>query len=67
MRKIQLFNHKDLMRLGFIISDPDQEDLLLESVNNEYIRRINRLLPRYWIIIKKEREKEVRGDEYWGT
>lgn len=44
MRKIQLFNHKDLMRLGFIIPDPDQEDLLLESVNNEYIRRINRLL-----------------------
>lgn len=47
MKEIQLFSHQDLLRLGFIFLDPNQENLLLESINSEYIRRINRLLAEY--------------------
>ena len=44
MDRLKFFTHQDLIRLGFIIPDLSQEDLFLDSINNEYIWRINKLL-----------------------
>lgn len=46
MNRSKLFTHRDLIRLGFVIPDPNHECLLLESINSEYIWRINRLLSK---------------------
>ena len=46
MNKIHFFTHHDVVRLGFVIPNPNQEELFLENVNREYIRRINKLLSK---------------------
>lgn len=46
MNRLKFFTHSDLVRLGFVIPDPNQECLLLESINSEYIWRLNRLLSK---------------------
>lgn len=46
MKSISLFNHQDLIRLGFGFPNPNHEIAFLEYVNDEYIKRINSILAR---------------------
>lgn len=46
MKTISLFNHQDLIRLGFGFPNLDHEIAFLEYVNNEYIKQINSILAR---------------------
>lgn len=66
MNRIKMFTRQDLIRLGFIIPDPSQADLFLETINSEYIWRINRLLaemltPREIKNLSSQNDSDIRG------
>ena len=59
MNRLKFFTHSDLVRLGIVIPEINQEYLLLEVINNEYIWRINRLLSN----ILTDKEINVLADK----
>lgn len=46
MDSIRFFTQLDIAWMGFIFPDPTHEDIFLNEINQEYIRRINKVIAK---------------------